>query len=632
MAVGSRRDVTMGSSAPAEAAAEPVAAYCGDAQRRVLEHVQDPGTTTGEQAAAVKCDGDFFLSACPGAGKTHTVGLRLAYHAAFHPDVSIAAVSHTNTAIHAIQAAARQLTFLPDHYWIDTLHAFLLRYVVYPFGHLYMRCSEVPRIIGERRDWPEDIPDVAAHGDYPGCRAKAWMFTVHPGPRLTFQRPRDWPPALSEDVIVGNLSEWAKETKQAYWRQGVLSFSDVLWVACQVLERHPEVAQAVAARFDELIVDEVQDAGELQLECIRLLRAQRTHPSLVIVGDISQAVFEWSGATPGRLRRFASSEGLREMSLTANFRSSKRICAVTHRFSSRAVPDRAAGAFAHAAEPPELWCWERRGEDELVERFRSRLRDLDIREDESAVLAWTNALVDRLNGRRRSDGSLGSWLLRALGAAAVQRDDQTGLTAATLRDLDRAVAYIGFGAARPANLAPEQQEDIRTASAQLLQELPTVQGDLRDWNAAARDVLDVAAENAARGNPKLKVRRTMRDAAALAGLDARETLAPFGEALARTVHDAKGESLAAVLVVARPEDALLWAENAWTEKPPSETNEPTRVAYVAFTRAKRLLVLAIPSDTAETAGPKFRAVGFTEVPEDPPPPRGGDTKAEALRL
>lgn len=154
------------------------------AQRRVLERVENPSITSPEQAAAVKHVGNCFLSACPRAGKTRTVGLRLAYHAAFHPDDSLAAVSHTNTAIDAIHAAARELTAVPEHYWVGTLHSFLLRYVVYPFGHLYMGCTYVPQVAGDERDRPDDIRDVAAHDDYPGCRVKAWKFDVHLGPHI----------------------------------------------------------------------------------------------------------------------------------------------------------------------------------------------------------------------------------------------------------------------------------------------------------------------------------------------------------------------------------------------------------------------------------------------------------------
>lgn len=583
------------------------------AQRRVLEHVDNPFITTAEQAAAVKHDGDFFLSACPGAGKTQTVGLRLAYNAAFHPDISVAAASHTNTAIEAIHTAARKLTSLPDHYWVGTLHAFLLRYVVYPFGHLYMGCAEVPQVAGDERDWPDDLSDVAAHDNYPGCRVKAWKFDVHTGPRLSYQRPVDWPPTLTEDLVVAERTEWAKAMKRDYWKRGLLSFSDVLWVAYRVLECHPPLAKAIGARFDELIVDEVQDTGELQLKCIELFRAQKSAPRLVIVGDLCQAVYEWSGATPAGLRRFAADQHLDELSLTANFRSSKLICNVTHRLSTRAKPDCAKGANACAVEQPELWFWERTHEPELVERFRSRLAELGIPEETSAVLAWTNALVDRLNGRKGSDRPLGSWLLHVLGAAAVERDDRAGPTGDTFRALDRAVAYIAFGAGRPANLTREQRDGIRTASAQLLADLPKVEGELRDWNRKARDALGAAAAGGGLDGPRRKkVRSTMTDAATLAGVDARGALAPLPAALARTIHDAKGENLTAALVVAREEDAVLWANSAWREAPPEETTETTRVAYVAFTRAERLLVLAMPSDTVSSVAGKFRAIGLTD--------------------
>jgi superfamily I DNA/RNA helicase len=166
-------------------------------------------------------------------------------------------------------------------------------------------------------------------------------FDVHLGSRLTYQRPGDWPQPLTEDVIVGGLTEWARDTKRAYWKRGLLSFSDVLWVAYRVLQLHSQLAKAVAARFDELIVDEVQDTGELQLKCVEFLRTQETHPRLVIVGDLCQAVYEWSGATPAGLRQFAADQQLQELPLTANYRSSELICKVTYRFSTRSKPDRA---------------------------------------------------------------------------------------------------------------------------------------------------------------------------------------------------------------------------------------------------------------------------------------------------
>src|SRR5215208_5613618 len=146
------------------------------------------------------------------------------------------------------------------------------------------------------------------------------------------------------------------------------------------------------------------------------------------------------------------------------------------------------GKHASAAEPPVLWRWERNKQPELVERFRERLARAAIPKRQAAVLAWTNTLVDRLNGRKGSDRPVGSWLLRVLGAAAVERDERMGPTGDTFRRLDRAVAFVALGSGRPTNSTHEQRERIRTASAQLLGDLPTVEGELRAWNLSARDV------------------------------------------------------------------------------------------------------------------------------------------------
>jgi hypothetical protein len=67
-----------------------------------------------------------------------------------------------------------------------------------------------------------------------------------------------------------------------------------------------------------------------------------------------------------------------------------------------------------------------------------------------------------------------------------------------------------------------------------------------------------------------------------------------------------------VLVVAREDDAVLWANSAWTDAPSQETMEATRVAHVAFTRAERLLALAVPTGTPDSVAAKFRAIGFSE--------------------
>lgn len=583
-------------------------------QLRVTERLGNPHIVTEEQARAASHEGDGFISACPGSGKTRTVGLRLAYHAAFDPDMSLAALSHTNTAVNEIREAARELFFLPDHYFVGTLHSFLLRYVVYPFGHLRMASSVIPRVVGDEADWHrEELPDIGMP-KATNLRVVPWRFHLKllddAHGKLAYDVPLSWP--LTSDEVIAARGDWGAEHKEAYWKQGLLSYSDVPWIAYDVLVDHPEVAAGIAARFDELVVDEIQDTSPLQVACLKTLRRQDIPPNLVLVGDLCQAVYEWSGATPESIREFAEQENLPELPLTANFRSSQPICNITHHFSTRPEPDRAAGPNAGVPWVPELWTYGRNDELELVSRFRARLKTSAIPEERAAVLAWANSTVDRLNGRSATEGPRLHWLLRELGRAAVERDDQTGPTRDTFRRLDRVLAYIAFGSTQPTGLTQQQREELRIASSTMLAELPKVVGYLAAWNLQAREKLADVAAHLPGATPR-NVNNLMTNASALKGMDSRAALAPPAAVLARTIHDAKGESIDAVMVVARARDAEAWADGAWLDKPPGRMDEVVRVAYVAFTRAARLLILALPEAIAMESRTKFLNVGFVDA-------------------
>ena len=560
------------------------------AQQAVHATLADPNRVSGEQAAFAVAHGDIFLSACPGSGKTRSVGLRLAYNASFCPQRSIAALSHTNTAERAIAEAARDLVALPYHYFVGTLHTFLLTYVVYPFGHLYMGCPRSPEVVAEDRDWPADLGDTSVD-DWTRFRIKAWRFEADADRGFTYRHPRarDWPNGLTAEIVVERKSSWAREQKKAYWKRGLLSFSDVLYVAMRVLQEFANIRNAVAARFDELVLDEAQDTNDVQLACVRLLRQPDIRPRLVAVGDLDQAVYEWGRAKPAQLLQVIGAEGLTRLRLSANYRSSQRVCRVTHRFSTRSQPETARGEHASCDLVPQLW---NADAEPAVEQFRRRLDATGIDEQDSAVLVRTNAQADALNDVTSRD----SWspLLGVLGRAAHARDIE-GLSREVFETLRRAVATVAYKAARPRDLGGHQLERLHAATCRLLDDLPPAEGNLRTFNLAARDVLGDAATWALDGEtPLSRPRSLLKDDAKLERYDARVAFAPPPSRLARTIHDAKGESIDAVLVIARPEDLAAWTCEIRLAPRPSVLLEDTRLVYVALSRAQRLLVLATP--------------------------------------
>ena len=72
-----------------------------------------------------------------------------------------------------------------------------------------------------------------------------------------------------------------------------------------------------------------------------------------------------------------------------------------------------------------------------------------------------------------------------------------------------------------------------------------------------------------------------------------------------TVHKAKGESLDAVLYVTIKEHAQALLDGA--------TTEVGRIGYVAATRARDLLWVAVPHNALRELRPMFLSKGFVEV-------------------
>ena len=94
----------------------------------------------------------------------------------------------------------------------------------------------------------------------------------------------------------------------------------------------PKPPVSGAARFAHVLVDEFQDISPLDLALIRTI-VQRHRTSLTIVGDDDQAIFEWRGATPEYIlnpktylqKRFETH------TLTVNYRSPRNIVECSQR-------------------------------------------------------------------------------------------------------------------------------------------------------------------------------------------------------------------------------------------------------------------------------------------------------------
>lgn len=372
----------------------------------------------------------------------------------------------------------------------------------------------------------------------------------------------------------------------------------------------------MAARFHEILVDEAQDTSELQLACLDALYVTGRLDSLVLIGDIEQSICSYTGASPADCESFAERHGLERIELVENHRSSQRICDAAAHFCARPA-DRAVGADAACPWAPELIVYPAAAVDDAAFAFRSRVDALGASPDDAAILARSNDLVNEINGY---DSEVECKPRpTALGRAAAARLRGT-LTRRRIEGVERVVAHAAWGRADVASLESDARRRLRDASMVLLTSLPTLDLDLRSWIRGASAQLG-AVLGALTDEPAHKPGAVVRSSSGQEAVTAADVFArPTSGLRAQTVHDIKGESRDAVLVVVdrlrsrrRAAQSVLWSRPLIGETVSAEEAEELRIAFVALTRARRYCALAVPDDTDPETIAAFEAAGFVRI-------------------
>ena len=106
--------------------------------------------------------------------------------------------------------------------------------------------------------------------------------------------------------------------------RNMLDFDDLVTQAERLVRTRGDIADAIAARWDYLLVDEFQDVNPVQYDLLKRLAAP--HGNFFAVGDDEQSIFTWTGADPYVLVRFSRDYEIdRPIVLDKNCRCSRQI-------------------------------------------------------------------------------------------------------------------------------------------------------------------------------------------------------------------------------------------------------------------------------------------------------------------
>ncbi|MEU4635336.1 ATP-dependent helicase, partial [Micromonospora chalcea] len=291
-----------------------------------------------EQRSAVTAPaGPVCILAGAGTGKTRAVTSRIAYRALTGDIAGRHVLAVTFTARAAAEMRSRLTVLGVQGVQARTFHAAALRQVRY-FAPRLLAGRAMPELLDSKvRVVTLAAAKVGLRADRAAARDLAaeieWAKSslVEPGEYVVAAakalRETPYEPARVADVF------------DAYERlkrgNGVIDFEDMLRAAVWGIEEHPDVAEQVRNQYRHFVVDEYQDVNPLQQRLLEAWLGGRD--DLTVVGDASQTIYSFTGATSSYLVDFPRlHRGATVVRLVRDYRSTPQVVGLANAVISQA--------------------------------------------------------------------------------------------------------------------------------------------------------------------------------------------------------------------------------------------------------------------------------------------------------
>lgn len=128
---------------------------------------------------------------------------------------------------------------------------------------------------------------------------------------------------------LGELTKLQKAYESTKRQRQLVDYDDLLTRLRELLTVDEQARQTISAIYRYMLVDEYQDTNRLQADVVRKLAA--THENVMVVGDDSQSIYSFRGASFRNIMEFpALFPGTRMFKLEENYRSTQSILALAN--------------------------------------------------------------------------------------------------------------------------------------------------------------------------------------------------------------------------------------------------------------------------------------------------------------
>ncbi|MFE0422444.1 ATP-dependent DNA helicase UvrD2 [Streptomyces sp. NPDC058953] len=261
------------------------------------------GLDPEQREVATALHGPVCVLAGAGTGKTRAITHRIAYgvRAGILQPASVLAVTFTNRAAGEMRGRLRELG--AGGVQARTFHSAALRQLQYFWPKAIG--GEMPRLL-ERKI--QLVAEAAAR-----CRIRLDRNELRDvtseieWAKVTQTVPADYPAAVAKSLRdaprdPSEISQIYALYEQLKRDRAVIDFEDVLLLTVGILQDRHDIADQIRRQYQNFVVDEYQDVSPLQQRLLDLWRGDREN--ICVVGDASQTIYSFTGATPDHLLDF----------------------------------------------------------------------------------------------------------------------------------------------------------------------------------------------------------------------------------------------------------------------------------------------------------------------------------------
>lgn len=550
--------------------------------------------------------GPIAVTACAGSGKTATAIRRLIAirQKMRNSRGRVVLLSFSNVAVNTFNAGYAELAAgLTDdanrrRVEVDTLDGFFTKHILRPHAYRTMSAPQAAYLVSGSEPFLAKFK-YWREGHHP-LPLKDIKIIIMDGELVFYSDTRNDPEILDKDKVLqivhklGRLGAYTHEIGR-YW-------------VYRTLDSQPAVLRALAARYPQILVDESQDLGTLHKEILKLLITAGVQVTLI--GDVNQGIYGFAGADGEFLKSYEDRAEVTGYKLTRNYRSLPPIINIANNLCGRQdEPDRLeerGGAFFIGYKDSEL--------SKLTEAFKAHIDELGMLHHDAVILCRGADRAAVIAGKTPPPGQ---GIVKVLAEASLLRDqhsDYHGCFKLVCRAIINLLENVPHGI--NSRLQGLSHDDEMKALKRLLwgfsrcadMGLPSSALIAKtDWHSKLLNNVRVLLAEIEKhygykvaGKVGTKLTKKLLPDQPLLSV----ALAQGHGLRVETVHQVKGESIDAVMYVAKKANikALLAGIG----------DEEGRIGYVAITRAKNLFWLAVPQSCLKELKEDLIKAGFQE--------------------